>query len=154
MSKWNKWKHIFVEGEYAKRDKILKDLTFEQVNSLPSEGLHTIYGELWHTTKWQNIVVHDDKAQYERWQNNERYPANPAAFENEWNELVKEFLVGLDKALEISDSNELLNKEIEEGITMSDCLYSLAAHNAYHLGKIVAIRQMIGAWPPKEETKN
>jgi len=24
----------------------------------------------------------------------------------------------------------------------------VAIHNAYHLGKIVALRQRIGAWPP------
>jgi hypothetical protein len=24
----------------------------------------------------------------------------------------------------------------------------VAVHNAYHLGKIVALRQRIGAWPP------
>jgi hypothetical protein len=33
---------------------------------------------------------------------------------------------------------------------MADALNSLAVHNAYHLGKIVALRQSIGAWPPPE----
>jgi hypothetical protein len=30
---------------------------------------------------------------------------------------------------------------------MADNLVSLAVHNAYHLGKIVALRQMMGIWP-------
>jgi hypothetical protein len=29
-------------------------------------------------------------------------------------------------------------------------LESLAVHYAYHLGKIVALRQVIDAWPPPE----
>jgi hypothetical protein len=31
---------------------------------------------------------------------------------------------------------------------MADELNSVAVHNAYLLGKIVALRQRIGAWPP------
>jgi hypothetical protein len=34
-------------------------------------------------------------------------------------------------------------------VSMADELSSVAVHNAYHFGKIVALRQRIGAWPPK-----
>jgi hypothetical protein len=43
---------------------------------------------------------------------------------------------------------ERLAIEVEPGVTMADELNCLAVHNAYHLGKIVALRQRIGAWPP------
>jgi hypothetical protein len=43
---------------------------------------------------------------------------------------------------------ERLALEVEPGVTMADELNSVAVHNAYHLGKIVALRQRIGAWPP------
>jgi len=43
---------------------------------------------------------------------------------------------------------ERLAVEVEPGLTMADELNSVAVHNAYHLGKIVALRQRIGAWPP------
>jgi hypothetical protein len=43
-----------------------------------------------------------------------------------------------------------LAREIEPGVTMADELNSVAVHNAYHLGKIVALRQRIDAWPPAE----
>jgi hypothetical protein len=42
----------------------------------------------------------------------------------------------------------LLALEVEPGVTMADELNSVAVHNAYHLGKIVALRQRIGTWPP------
>jgi hypothetical protein len=35
-------------------------------------------------------------------------------------------------------------------VTLADERNSVAVHNAYHLGKIVALRQRIGAWPPPE----
>ena len=37
--------------------------------------------------------------------------------------------------------------EVEPGVTLADELSSVAVHNAYHFGKIVALRQRIGAWP-------
>jgi len=43
---------------------------------------------------------------------------------------------------------ERLAREVEPGVTMGDELNSVAVHNAYHLGKIVALRQRIAAWPP------
>lgn len=45
-----------------------------------------------------------------------------------------------------------LAAEIEPGVTLADELNSVAVHNAYHFGKIVALRQRIGAWPPKAAT--
>ena len=33
-------------------------------------------------------------------------------------------------------------------MTVREQLESLAAHNAYHLGRIVLLRQLLGWWPP------
>ena len=33
-------------------------------------------------------------------------------------------------------------------MSVNDQLISLAAHNAYHLGRIVLLRQLLQAWPP------
>ncbi len=44
-------------------------------------------------------------------------------------------------------SPERLTMETDPGLTMADNLVGLAIHNAYHFGKIVAIRQMMGVWP-------
>ena len=42
-----------------------------------------------------------------------------------------------------------LTPQVTPGVTMADELSSVAVHNAYHFGKIVALRQRIGAWPPE-----
>ena len=57
--------------------------------------------------------------------------------------------MGLEKVLEWTTSEEKLKVETESGITMADNLVGLAVHNAYHFGKIVTLRQMMGAWPPQ-----
>ena len=147
----SKWKHLFVDGEYARREKILSGLTLDQVKRRPSEHSHSIYEELWHATRWQTIIVTLDEKLYETAQGGDLYPAHAPEQEEEWAALVTEFLSGLEKALEWASSPEKLEVEVGTGDTMGDVLHSLAVHNAYHLGKIVAVRQLIGAWPPADQ---
>jgi hypothetical protein len=147
----NKWKHLLVDGEFAARTRILSGLTLEQVTRRPSPQSHTIYEELWHTTRWQNIVVNRDEELYETWQSGDLYPTSAPASEREWSALVEEFFAGLDRALEWTDSPEKLAVEVDPDFTMADALRSLAVHSAHHFGKILALRQALGAWPPDEQ---
>jgi uncharacterized damage-inducible protein DinB len=142
----NQWKHVFY-GEYAKREKILSQLTLEQVTAVPSGQSHSIFAELWHTVRWQKIVVTRDEALYDQSsQQDDLYPEHVPEKLEEWTVLVEEFLSGIEQALEWTKSPEKLNLEVNPNETMSDALHSLAVHNAYHMGKIVALRQMMGIW--------
>lgn len=147
----SKWRHLFVEGEFAPRERLLKGLTLEQVTHKPSTQTHSIYEELWHANRWQSIIVSRDEELYAHWLKGEVYPPQPPADEREWATLVAEFLDGLEKALQWTVSPEKLGQETDPGVTMADVLHSLAVHNAYHLGKIAALRQVLGAWPPEEK---
>lgn len=141
----NKWRELFIDGEYEAREKILSNLTIEQVKHTPSAQVHSIYEELWHATRWQTIMVDRDEALYERWEQGERYPMNPPETEEDWSALVAEFLQGLEKALAWGASPEKLRMEVDPGVTMADVLETLAVHNAFHMGKIVAIKEAMGA---------
>jgi hypothetical protein len=132
------WRHLFVDGEYARRERVLSGLTLEQVKRPPSEQSHSIYEELWHAARWQTISVTRDERLYETGQGGELYSTHPPEQEEEWTALVTEFLSGLEKALEWASSPEKLGVEVDTGMTMGDVLHSLAVHNAYHMGKIVA----------------
>ena len=146
----NKWKHLLVDGEFAPRTRILSGLTLEQVTRRPSPQSHTIYEELWHTNRWQSIMVNRDEALYEEWQKGRVYPDAPPASRAEWDALVAEFLAGIEKALWWAEMPERLKHETDPGHTMADALVSLAVHTAHHLGKVVALRQFMGAWEPEK----
>jgi uncharacterized damage-inducible protein DinB len=142
----NQWEHLFY-GEYAKRQRILSQLTLEQVTAVPSGQSHSIFAELWHTVLWQKIVVTRDKVLYNQtWQQDDLYPKHAPQKLEEWTALVEEFLLGIEQALEWTKTSEKLNFEVNPGETMRDILPSLAVHNAYHMGKIVALRQVMGIW--------
>jgi uncharacterized damage-inducible protein DinB len=142
----NRWEHLFY-GEYAERKKILSGLRLEQVTAVPSGQSHSIFAELWHTVVWQKIIVTRDEVLYNKtWQEDNLYPKHMPEKLEEWTALVEEFLLGLEQAIEWTRSPERLDLEVNPGETMRDILPSLAVHNAYHMGKIVALRQIMGNW--------
>lgn len=134
--------HLFLVGEYPERARLLSGLTLEQVMVRPDGASHSIYEELWHAAGYQQFVLEggDPNADY--------YPSTVPEREQEWHDLVGAFLEGARAAAAYSQTPERLAVEVEPGVTMADELHSVAVHNAYHLGKIVALRQRIGAWPP------
>jgi hypothetical protein len=144
------WRHLYWDGEFSPRDEIVAGLTRSQVVQRPAGAPHSIYEELWHLTKWQHLVVWGDQEGSAGWLNSEAdFPSAGTADEPGWPALVAEFRAGLERALALGDAPEKLAAEVHPGVSLADVLHSLAVHNAYHLGKIVALRQMIGAWPPR-----
>jgi len=148
------YRHMFVSGEFAKRDELLADLTLEHVNHVPPGISHSIFAELWHLTRWQMIIAFRDEDIYLEWERGADFPTSPAESLEEWHALVSSYLTGVDKVLEWAASPEKLELETDPGITMADNLNSLAVHSAYHFGKIMSLRQLQGAWRQDPAPRN
>jgi uncharacterized damage-inducible protein DinB len=138
----NTLEHLFLVGEFPPRQHLLSGLTLEQVTLRPDGASHSIYEELWHVVAYQQSIVAAGDP------NGDRYPSETPEHEDQWHDLVRVFLEGARAAAAMGQTPEQLAHEVEPGVTMADELNSVAVHNAYHLGKIVALRQQIGAWPP------
>ena len=138
----NNLEHLFLVGEFPVRAHLLSGLTLEQVTLRPDGASHSIYEELWHVVGYQQSIVASGDP------DGDRYPRAAPEHEDQWHDLVRVFLEGARAAAAFGQSPERLALEVEPGVTMEHELYSVAVHNAYHLGKIVALRQRIGAWPP------
>lgn len=138
----NNLEHLFLVGEFPERARLLSGLTLEQVTLRPEGASHSIYEELWHVVGYQQSIVADGDP------DGDRYPSAAPEHEQQWHDLVRVFLEGARAAAALGQSPERLAVEVAPGETMGDELTSVAVHNAYHLGKIVALRQRIGAWPP------
>lgn len=137
------WEHLFLTGEFSARAELLSGLKLEQVALRPDGASHSIYDELWHAAAYQRFVVEREE------EAGDRYPSAAPEHEQQWYDLVGRFLDGARDAAALGQAPERLALEVESGVTMADELHCVAVHNAYHLGKIVALRQRIGAWPPK-----
>jgi len=147
----DKWQHFILSGEFPERRRILEGLTVEQATTRPAEGMHTIYDELWHADGWAQIVINRDEELDKKWANGEVFPLEQVKTQEEWDSLVEHFLGLLDKMIRFTGNTEELKKEDEPGWLVEDYVVSLIIHNTYHLGKIVAMRQILGAWPPPEQ---
>ena len=142
----NNWEHLFLSGEYLARKDLLSGLTLEQVTVRPDGASHSIYEELWHAAGYQRSIV--ERVQV----TGDYYPSAAPEHEQQWHDLVQQFLESAQAAVALAQAPDQLAMEVELGVTMADELYSVAVHNAYHLGKIVALRQRISAWPPTAAT--
>jgi uncharacterized damage-inducible protein DinB len=135
--------HLFLVGEFPERAHLLSGLTLEQVTLRPDGASHSIYDELWHLVGYQQSVLEPGTPA------GDLYPIAPPDHERQWHDLVRLFLAGARAAAALAQAPARLAAEVEPGVTLADELNSVAVHSAYHFGKIVALRQRIGAWPPK-----
>ena len=134
--------HLFLVGEFPERAHLLSGLTLEQVALCPDGASHSIYEELWHVVSYQQSVIAPGGPAVDA------YPSAAPEHEQQWHDLVRVFLDGARAAAALGQTPARLAVEVQPGVTLADELNSVAVHNAYHLGKIVALRQRIGAWPP------
>ena len=139
--------HLFLVGEFPARALLLSGLTLEHVTVRPDGASHSIYEELWHVVGYQQSVIEPGDP------SSDFYPSAAPEHEHQWQDLVRVFLDGARAAAAMGQATDRLAIEVQPGVTMADELNSVAVHNAYHLGKIVALRQRIGAWPPTEASK-
>jgi uncharacterized damage-inducible protein DinB len=136
---------------------ILEGITEELAHRGLPPAPHTIYQELWHIAFWQQLTL-DWIRGIET-----AYPARPSlGFPEEnnresWEALRSRFLQTLAEAETAATNVPGLDQQIRcpsrpgqpvRVMTIREQLESLASHNAYHLGRLVLLRQLQHAWPP------
>lgn len=137
-------------------EKISEEMARRRVKGVP----HTIYAEVWHMAYWQQITM-NWVAGIETPNPEKAAQGFPAENEKEsWELLRKRFLDGANEAGALADDPreegrlaEVVRCPSPAGkparmMTVREQLESLAAHNAYHLGRVVLLRQLLGIWPP------
>jgi len=78
----------------------------------------------------------------------------PAPAPESWDAVRARFAAGLERGTALGDGDTArpISPPIDypplAAYTVRDAIEHMAAHNAHHLGQIVLLRQMLGAWPP------
>lgn len=148
------WTHLFMEEEYAPRRRILAGLDLAQVTYRPADAARSIFDELWHANEWQAMLLEEDEARWRAWRNGRVHPSEAPEAIGQWNDLVAAFLSGLEETYAWATTPArvawFLRVDGDPRLTPQAVVYGLAVHNAYHLGKIVTLRQLMGAWPPSD----
>jgi uncharacterized damage-inducible protein DinB len=118
------------------------------VSERPNNVPHSIYQELWHAATALKMSLEEGRVALERWPYAEHFPLSSSpAHQQEWDELVAMFLAYSKRAVDQSKNEHWLNaQEPEYGSTWRDGLEFLAVHTAYHMGKVICLRQVMNIW--------
>jgi uncharacterized damage-inducible protein DinB len=150
---------LIAESYAASPAHILEGLTNDLARRELPNAPHTIYGELWHMAFWQQITldwIAGIETPYPN-QPSDGFPQNAGSTEEPWDQLRRRFLQGADQAAAAAQDILRLDQPVRcpsrpgaptRIMSVRDQLISLASHNAYHLGRIVLLRQLLQAWPP------
>ena len=148
---------------FAPAKNILQAIPESSAHVKPSAAVgvapRSIYEEVWHMAFWQEISL--DWVQGKP----TPYPVHaaegfPSDTSEPWEDLRDRFLAGTQNAAAIANDTERLELTVfcptnternrPADMTVREQLESLTAHNAYHLGRIVLLRQLQGNWPPPD----
>ncbi len=145
-------KALTADSAAASPAHILEAIDDALAHREPAGAPHTIYAELWHITFWQQVTL-DWIAGVET-----PIPQHAAdGFPGPEPTRAEPFFHTLEAAAAHARETTQLDREVRcpsppgkpvRIMSVRDQLISLAAHNAYHLGRIVLLRQLAGAWPP------
>jgi len=147
------------DSAHARPAEILDGLDAEATHASIPGAPRTIYDELWHIVFWQQITldwVRGIETPYPLQASN-GFPSAEATARENWDDLRQRFLSTNKQAAAEARNTARLDVEVRcpsrpgmptRTMTVREKLESLGAHNAYHFGRIVLLRQIKGLWPP------
>lgn len=137
------------KGAHVEAKDALDGLDWRVAGARPESVPHSIFQVLNHVVYWQEWVV--------KWLDGQKPPipghaagswpgsAGPTD-RQDWERSRKRFNTGLQDLHRRSRESDLFSKGGRK--SRLEMLQTIASHNSYHLGQIVLIRQVLGAWPP------
>lgn len=137
------------KGAHVEVENVFAGLDWKLAGTRPEGAPHSAFEILNHITFWQDWVV--------KWLKGEKavVPKHAAggwpggacpASKREWEGAVRSFRKGLDELGRAPGKGDLLAKRGKS--SPLEMLHAIASHNSYHLGQVVVLRQILGAWPP------
>jgi len=160
MTKKEEWRSIVAssldwEQAHASLESAIKGLTAEQRGKRPAGFPHSVWELLEHIRITQRDLLdfvqnpeYEEKLQWPK----DYWPPNSApASEKAWNETVaawRKDRMALERFTTGTDID--LTTKIPKGTGQTYLRTVIVAvdHASYHVGQIIAVRQLIGAWPP------
>ena len=135
------------QSEFTSASRALEGLTPAQAMMKPKNCPHSVAEIVTHMLFWQTQVLNSIQGKPVQEVSSAAMGWQKVS-ERDWDRIHDEFLAGLELSLDMARDAELLGRVNRTNQTVGFRLLSHAEHDAYHLGQIVLIRRMIGAWPP------
>jgi uncharacterized damage-inducible protein DinB len=137
-----------VEDWFVPASIAVAGLTADQAKWSPGNGNHSVGQLAYHLWYWNTrelATFRGEKPLPFDGNNNETFDNFTPA---QWDDLVKKLnqvLTDWDKAVETADDQKLAQN--------ASLIAHVGAHNAYHIGQILYVRKLQGAWDPAKGVK-
>lgn len=128
----------------------LEELTAEQAAWKPNKkGVHSIWEIVHHVTYWKDLLVQRLEGSTAKFSDEESWALEETTTEEAWTKAVERLKRTHNKLIRRVREKKLdLNKPFPgEKMTMGEALFGVLAHDLYHTGQIVLLRQMQGIEP-------
>ena len=126
-------------------ERALGGLTPEQAGQVPVGLPHSVADLVAHVAFWQTYLLSVLRGEDPAWVES---AADGWPEARDWEALKNRFLADLDALAAYARDEAFMLSLGTEGRFRLVPLTSFAGHGLYHLGQVVTVRQLLGAWPP------
>lgn len=141
---------LTAKAAFAEPANVIRDIPFGLVAVRPHGLPHSLYEELWHLEFWLRFslaLVRGEQPALPAHSSGSWPVDNDALDEASWRGLLERVRGGLETASALAGDERELRRAFRPDQTVGGELTVVAAHNAYHLGRMVTLRQLLGIWP-------
>jgi hypothetical protein len=137
------------KGAHVETKVVFSGLDWRTAGTSPRGVPHTVYQILKHMSYWQDWVVQwleGKKPALPRHASGSWPGGSGPCSRREWAEAVRQFrrgLAGLERGCRGADVSAGRGTK-----SRFEMLRTIGAHNSYHAGQVVLLRQLLGKWPP------
>ena len=151
---------VFGKGAHTDALSCLEGLEAPVAGAKPPGAPYSIYALVWHMSFWMENELDRISGK------NPEYPvhasrgwpddAPPDA--DGWSQTAARFKTSLDHLKHLADAAPAVRSRAvpvtseashaNQGTTVEDVVWQTVAHNSHHLGQVVLLRRLLGAWPP------
>jgi uncharacterized damage-inducible protein DinB len=147
------------DSAHTRPATILEGLGSDAAHHQVAGAPRAIYEELWHIAFWQQVALDWVRAIETPYpiHASDGFPSPDDVERESWDQLRQRFLATSQQAAAAAADVGRLDCAVvcpsrpglpTRTMTVREQLESLGAHNAYHFGRIVLLRQLQGLWPP------
>ncbi len=136
-------------GGHVPFERALEGLSGEDAARRPGGSPHSVAEVVAHMLFWQQrhlrIVDGEEPTRVEH-----AADGWPAVTAGEWPGLVRRFLDGLQRYRQLASDGAALSRPLVPGRdrTVGESVLSYYLHDVHHLGQVILLRRIVGAWPP------
>ncbi|HEY6551984.1 MAG TPA: DinB family protein [Vicinamibacteria bacterium] len=151
---------VFGKGAHTDALACLDGFSWALAGQRPAGAPYSVYELVWHMTFWMENELEriDGRTPAYPEHASEGWPGDPSPDASAWGLAGERFKASLRRLEDFAKATpEVRQRAVtvtsqaghaNQGATVEDVVWQTIVHNSHHLGQVVMVRRLLGAWPP------